>query len=342
MNDRLSELFVWRKELQQLIDFATAETVSRRLPTVAGPPGYGKSWLLRRLYENLNDTSVKKFRGLFVIWVPLDRFESFDDMKAWLQTVVAQAQKICPAVAEINPNDTPEAVIGHLLQKLDEECKPKWRIIVFVDALDEPPNNLCRELENRILENFWRRDCVRMIISFRDDFSLKNPNLRRGETRIVLETFSQEQGREQLEKRATVIPEALTTPIEKLLELVYPYKFNHPGLNTLLSQKIYQNELNGHNPVLTADDLRDCWAALIKDSLAIDPGYAKIVERDLKILVSIKEDTWILETVAKYLDASVTDAQKRLQELIEKSVVAHYSAKRYKVVDGLREFLRSF
>jgi hypothetical protein len=215
-HDCLSDLFVWREELQQLIDFATTPQESRRLRTVAAPPGYGKTCLLRRLYETLNDKSVKEFQGLFVIRTPLKPFTSFDEMKSWLQEVVTQAEEICPAVAEINPTDTPEAIIGHLLQKLGEDCIPQWRVIVIVDALDELPDNLIIVLENRFLAQFWHKDYTRMAISFRNDHSLKNPNLRRGEKRIKLATFSQEQGRKQLQKRAEVIPEPLITPFEIL------------------------------------------------------------------------------------------------------------------------------
>lgn len=340
-HDCLSDLFVWREELQRLIDFATAPQDFHRLRTVAAPPGYGKTCLLRRLYQMLSNQSVRDFKELFVIRVPLDHFESFGDIEAWLLEVVAQAQGVCPDVEEIDSNTTSETMIGYLLQKLCEVCKPKWRIILIVDALDELPNHLRHEFENRVLEKFWRKDCVRIVISFRDDQRLENPSLRRGEKRITLSTFTLEQGREQLKKRAKIIPELLNTPFDVLCELVQPYPFNHPGLNTILARKIKQNEENGHNPVLTAGDLQKCWFELIKEPLAPDPGYAVMLEADLKKVIMVGEDSWTFETFASICEYSQKVAFDHWQDLMERSVVTpHRTHKsRYIIIDGLRELL---
>ncbi len=339
-HDCLGDLFVWRQELQDLIDFVTADQVSRRLRTVAGPPGYGKSWLLRRLNKILSDNTKKEFKELVPIRVPLNRFESFGDMKVWLQDVVEQARKFCPDVTAINPNDTPEAIIGHLLEKLCETCIPTWRIILIVDALDEMPKNLRRELENRFLVKFWRKDCVRMVISFRDDFSLRSDSLRRGERRIVLTTFTEEQGQEQLEKRTTVIPERLNIPAENLSVLVYPYKFTHPGLNSLLSQKINKNEQDGHEQVLTADDLRDCWLTLIKRPLAETLEYANLLQEGLIKVVNHNQDSFTIEDYADMKNCTVEEAYKQMEVLRAENLVIQAGGL-YSVAGGLREFIRA-
>lgn len=339
-HDCLDKLFVWRKELQDLIDFATTETVSRRLRTVAGPPGYGKTCLLHKLHQTLNDKSVKKFKKLFVIWTPIGQFNEFNDLETWLKAIVEQAKDECAQLSKFDSTSESKNVISQLLEKLCETCRPKRRIILIVDALDELPD-LRQELEDHFLAHFWRKECVRIIISFRDEFSLKNPNLRRSERRITLTTFSQEQGQEQLDKRAKLIPEPLSSPFKHLLELVHPYKFNHPGLNTLLSQTINKNEHNSQNPVLTAADLRQCWLALIKEPLAAEPGYAAVLERDLKTIVLHPEDSWTFETFADICKYSQNEAFAHWQDLMAACVVEQHPdySQRYRVIDGLRELL---
>ncbi len=332
------ELFVERRELQQLIGFATAARVSRRLRSVAGPPGYGKTCLLYQLEQYLLD-----HEELFVVRVPTNRSTSKKDLTDWLAEIVEKARKICPLVGKVNPTDEPEAVIGHLLEKLCETCSPTWRIILIVDALDEVPEHIRRELENRFLGQFWRKDCVRLVVSFRDDFKLKTHHLRRGERRIVLDTFTTDQGHQQLEKRAQVIPENLNTPFEELSQLVAPYKFNLPGLTTLLSQQVKKNEQNGQSPVLTAADLKVCWQLLIKQPLAETSGHAKILEADLKAIVLHSEDSWTFETFSRICNYSQNEAFPHWQELMALSVVAPHPIhkSRYMVIDGLREMLRA-
>ncbi|RME50821.1 MAG: hypothetical protein D6796_02220, partial [Caldilineae bacterium] len=51
-----AKLFVGRESLlEDLIRWATAPTVRRRLRTIAAPPGYGKTWLLHELERRLRE-----------------------------------------------------------------------------------------------------------------------------------------------------------------------------------------------------------------------------------------------------------------------------------------------
>ncbi len=333
------DLFVTRSELFSLIDFATATRVSRRLRSVAGPPGYGKTWLLHQLEQHLLN-----HKELFVVRAPTNISTSKKDLTDWLAEIVERARKICPQVGKVNPTeDEPEAVIGHLLEKLCETCSPTWRIILIVDALDEVPEHIRKSMENSFLGQFWLKDCVRMVVSFRDDFSLRAHHLRRGERRIVLDTFTQEQGREQLAKRAYFLDEPSNMAYEEILSLVNPYKLNYPGLNTLLVQKIKQNEQIGQVPLITADDLRDCWQAVIKQPLAETSGYAETLESDLKAIVSHNEDSWTFGTFSRICNYTQNEAFVHWQGFIALSVVVPHPIHKsgYMVIDGLREMLRA-
>jgi len=334
-----SELFVWRSELQALLDFAIAPQASRRLNTVAAPPGYGKTWLLRRLFQILD-----QYKDLFVIWTPTEHLREFGDLEAWLRDIVEGAKGKCPQVEEINLNAPPEAIIGYLLEKMCETCIPTFRVILIVDALDELPNNLRRELENRFLAQFWRKNCVRMVISFREDFFLRSHTLRRGELRITLNAFSPEQGRELVAKRTQFVPaETHNISFKDLLELVEPYPFNLPQLNTILSQKVHHNEKLKKKPLLGSADLRSAWLELINQPLASSASYAEILEKDLKTIVLYPEDSWSPEEFARVCGYNQIDAFNHWQDLVALSLVVPdpRGNRRYMVIDGLRELLRA-
>ncbi|MFQ5578725.1 MAG: AAA family ATPase, partial [Anaerolineae bacterium] len=184
--------------LEILTRWATAEAVRRRLRTVAAPPGYGKTWLLRELERRLKERPD----GLFIIRAPTPQLTSVDAITGWLPEVVLTAQAICPKVRNIAPGDSPQTAIARLLQDLAQTCSPPRRVLLFVDGLDEISGSAQKELARHLLEPFWGDPSVRMVISFRDDYSLRSHLLRRGETRISLDTFSGEDGKKQLEKRA--------------------------------------------------------------------------------------------------------------------------------------------
>ena len=333
------DLFVGRETfLENLTRWAIEQTVRRRLRTIAAPPGYGKTWLLCELERRLRE---RERNDLFLIRVPTLQLTSRNTIIEWLSEVVPAAQAICPNTRNIAPGDSPQTAIARLLQDLSQSCSPRRRILLFVDGLDEIPSGAQRELARHLLEPFWRGPSVQMVISFRDDYSLKSHLLRRGEERVFLVTFSPQEGKEQLDRRARLAGETLPITREALLALVAPYSLNVPGINTILARRIRENADEERDPLLVADDLRDCWRELIGPQLNQMSQKATVLEEDLKNIVEIEEDTWTLEEFMEICNYTQTDAYYHIQSLLALTVVVQAGGPLYKVTDGLRELLRA-
>jgi hypothetical protein len=332
------DLFVGREpELQNLKEWATALTVPRRLKIITAPPGYGKSWLLRQLENQLN---AKHGRELFLIDAPTLQLRSRADIAAWLPSIFREAKKFCYEVRTPDPANSPETIISHLLEDLSKNCSPTLRPIILVDAFDELLPNEGRELEKHLLEPFWANSTVRIVIAFRDELSLVSPTLRRGEERMRLEAFSEPEGRRQLDKRLKLKDESLRVSLEDFLDLVDPYTLNVPALNLILLRRIRQNEQANRSPLLLADDLRASWHELVGEKLTQQPFSVDTLESDLWKIVRIPETSWNLETFAEVCGYTVYKALQHIDSLITLGVVNQTRRQRYQVIDGLREILR--
>ncbi|MBN1995308.1 MAG: hypothetical protein JW953_21650 [Anaerolineae bacterium] len=335
-----SELFVGReRELEDLVRWATDIAVpSRRLRTIAAPPGYGKTWLLKQLVCRLAE-----WRDLFIITAPTLTLTSYAAITKWLLTVIEQAGTVCAKMSAVPPDESLEAWVRHLLENLTQNS-PSLRPILIVDGLNELADNERRELEKYLLDQFWLNPEVRIIVSFREESYLIPSNPRRGEKRISLETFSKIEnkisadGHQQLHKRATIIPEKLEAPLEEFLEIVAPYALTVPGLNTILFRRARENEANHRRPILNANDLKESRYELIGPELRQKPETVKTIEDALRQIVALQENSWILENFAgnKYTQR---EALNHIQTLMVLSIVTHIGGQRYQIVDGLRELL---
>ncbi|MCK6625934.1 MAG: hypothetical protein L6R45_12250 [Anaerolineae bacterium] len=332
------DLFVGREtELADLIRWATADTVPRRLRTIVGPPGYGKSWLLCQLEKRLRD-SRRHGRDLFLLRIPTAEVISRQQIKAWLPSLIKTAQDVRSGeIRDHAPTDPPETIIARLLEDLCQNCSPTLRPILLVDALDELLDNERRELEKNLLEQFWLNPGVRIVMAFRDDLGLKSPNLRRGEIRTPLQIFEPETGQKQLQKLAA---ENVPPQPADLLPLLPPYLWTHPQINVSLYE-IAQREAPNRQPLaFTTDELKSCWVSLIKDKVDQALLSQDVIENDLRA-ISAGEDTWTLETFAALGQYAQGEALDHLQSLMALSIVSQAGGQRYQVVDGLRELLRA-
>lgn len=330
-------LFVGREaELEQLIQWAIAETVPRRLKTIAAPPGYGKSWLLYQLEERLHGNH-RAGCPLFLIRVPAKVVTSREAIAAWLPSVITKAQVDHPYdnIRDHNPVNPPETIIAHLLEDLCENCHPALCPILIVDAFDELPDNERGDLERHLLERFWNNSSVRMIMAFRDEIRLTSPPLRRGEERIPLGVFTPMLGQKQLQRRAEFYQDSLS--LQVLLPLIPYYNWTHPKINTSLYETAKQKIQNQQPLEFTLDEKRSCWVALIAEKLPYTPLTLSLIEKDLKAIIG-SGNTCTAETFAQAGGYSLSIAFKHLQDLMALSLIFTENQK-YKVIDGIREFI---
>lgn len=400
------------QELAQLIEWATVPNVRYRLKSIAAPPGYGKSWLLSEFVRRLSDRD-----DLFIIRVPTLRLKSKADIDDWLPSVVKAAREICLNVRQHEGDTLPESIL-RLLDDLCENCIPALRPLLIVDGFDELSDDERQILESHLLQSFWRNECTRIAIAFRDELSLYNSRLRRVEDRMNLNVFIPQYGEEQLQKR--VEKDKITKlSITDLRPLIPLYTWTHPEVNCNLYEIAKQKIKNNKDLSFTADELRDSWLSLVKDKLyqvmptrdtylfkvelekslidnlgtgqlpaklreqfkengeiltsqaqcvkveqaegkwmIVDAGsdkkyliqsennnqaldvYLDTIEADLKIIAGHKEDTWTIKTYGQLCGCSELEASRRVQKLMELSLVANEGS-RFKIVDGIREIIRA-
>ncbi|GIK43241.1 MAG: hypothetical protein BroJett011_70740 [Chloroflexota bacterium] len=332
-------LFIGREaELAQLIQWVTTNAIlSRRLITIAAPPGYGKSWLLGKLQKRLLE---RHGRDLFIMFVAAADLTSISKMTNWIQSVIKAAREGGLAVRESNPEDSLATIIHHLLEDLCEHSNPPLRPVLMVDGLDELAPKTAEVLQKVFLESFWDKPQLRMIISFRDEFSLTSHTLRLGEERMSLTAFTPPTGKEQLRKRVTSEAPSILfqKDLKDLVALIPQYTWTNPGLNTCLYTKAKKRRVNGQTPLLTVADLNECWLGPIKAKSKELSVTLSELESNLKIVSA--EDTWTVETFSQICGYSLVVAHKHIQELIALSLVTNEKQK-YKIVDGIRELIRA-
>lgn len=258
-------------------------------------------------------------------------------MLKWLLSILEQAKHACSNIRDAAPGDTLESIIFRLLEDLCQHCGPTVRPILIVDNFDEVHPNEREMLEKQLLEQFWRNLCVRIIIATRDEFGLSSFNLRRGEERKYLSVFKPPEGQAQLEKRAASTDTPVLPPAE-LLPLIRPYQWTNPGLNTCLYEKAKRRRLGQQNPLLTPDDLKNCWLIPIESRSNQVSVSLAVIESDLKAIIS--EETWTVETFAQICNYSRSVALNHIDSMMTLGLLSS-ERQRYKVVDGLREIIRA-
>lgn len=339
IEDFSPQLFVGRKKELDELNVWAIDSDSPRLMTIAAPPGYGKSWLLRQLEHRLSAR-----RDLFLIWLSAEDFKlspanPTDDITAkitsWRQNFVAKARYVC---AQLRTLDLAAAQAYTIAQVVEEVCQNR-HLILLVDGFDELFPNEARPLEKQVLEEFWRKECVRIVMAIREQGKLTSPTLRRGELRSDLNPFSQAEGDQQLAVRL----EELQTPRSELIELVAPYTLQIPGLNTLLARQVRKNEQASRTPLLTSGDVEFCWRELIGESIKTVPHSWETLEQDLIKFGHHPVETW---TVSDFVVICQVDSEREAREHIDSlqklGVVAHVQHQRFAMVEGLRQLLCAY
>ncbi|MCI0399286.1 MAG: hypothetical protein L0332_29810 [Chloroflexi bacterium] len=322
---------------------------SKRVLTVTALPATGKTWFLNRVREEFNEN------GVVCLWIDIRdlslppnppmtglRRLNPERVNEWLRSFIAELQQTCGNIPTFDPAAETSVLIETIGNEIVYNCWPGKTICVFVDEGDLLLEADWRKFELAILDSFARQESLRFVIALRDKQLVRSIPLLFSETPLRLEILAKDihgeapQGRQQIEALTKASP-GVAEKVERILARLTGYDLTHPGLNTFLCLLVEANpELDGPDVLRGSDYLEMALYSL--NPLAPDSPQEMIA-----LLVGIADfaDEWVIEEVADWLGVSSTKAWQRAQPLIDNWLVVNITKNRYKIADGVREFVRA-
>ena len=189
---------------------------SMRLRSVIGPPGGGKSMFLRQLHATLEIHSSPLF--VFPV-LSLKEVNDSELLWRWLEKATAKANShglggpLPSMVVEVSQ-------IGTVTASLCQACGANFSL-VLVDALEEAPSTWQQEIEQFLIPllNAYRNN-TRVVLTRRDEYTLKEPILRWEEEVHLLKPLSSpaEQIRRRLETAGMMDADQQREPWDQKLD----------------------------------------------------------------------------------------------------------------------------
>lgn len=332
----------------------------RQVLSLIAPPGTGKTWLLNYLKSNWG-------RRRFVIWINIPDLLSKKDtlikeemldteaVSAWLKRVVAEAKKYCRHFPDYDPDLTFGRMIELIVETACQRCDLPHHPLVLVDGYDDIGEEQALLVSDRLLAPFVGDECWRMIIARREERRLINYKLRNSEEtdKALLEKLKKlfSEGDEgfvyrQFENFIAAYREDVNVEkatFDTWLGVFTKYNWNHPFINAYLFDQATVNVTTQLN-TLTQEQLTDCFLATIERRSIdapglIEPALAGIFDLLRKIDCEF-EETWTELDLEEQF--GLKSSSKELDPLFKQGIIvpAGGGYSRYKIADGLREFLR--
>lgn len=325
--------------------WADAPAVEKRVLSLVGPPGSGKTWILKKLYEEWE-------KNRFVVWLDIpsvvDRARGNIDALAfrrWIDKAVDAGQEYCSSLSVSSFVDVASMAEGLANQLC--QCNLDKAPLVLVDGYDEIEEERTRKiLCMKILQPLVEKPCMRLIIAHRDQYRLEGDALRRNQTVLsLLLEESDEFAMQQFERLFTQARPSDPLPAARPWMKRRPhYRWNHPFLNHFL----FERGLSAYpSPALRDLSVQDLYEAIQEAISRPDekgkPRYTPLSQdefRTLHRLANELPDAWSPTDVQARLGVHFfSDA--RIGRLCILAVVVQIPDKPlYQVSDGIRELLR--
>ena len=335
--------------LDKIRKWADAPYTTRRVLSFAAPPGSGKSWILRRFYEERKGHP-------FTIWMNLPELVNQDekrdpDQMLNVNKLVKEVEKIwrnaqihCPPLPPFDPTPDISAIVDNLV-KLLCDCNLQHQPVIIVDGYDEIIEQ-ARVIERRLLDYLIDRDCMRMIITYRDQdkYVLKSDILRYQEQQILLDALdplSSDFARKQF---ALLVQEhyshAKGLPIDVWMSNLKHYQWNHPLANAFLFNLTLSRDQSQLIP-LSPTDLEKCCSDMITRPFEGQQPKYELTQGEFSWLMKIAnklEDEWTEDSLRKICDLTI----KEIDRLFVNGLIIETSppSLRRKIPDPIRMLLR--
>lgn len=334
-------LYVPREEAE--LEVQKWLTGNGRLLTITSPPATGKSWLLKRI-------SGEFLPGRPSFWLDVRDFlapsenspigsRQIDDkkLKQWLIQFLQKARETCAGVPEYD-GGVETAVLLEKFAEAIQQCHPKQKLYLLVEGGDEPAEEIWNDIERQILEPIARIANWRFIIVLRQEQRLISYMLRRDEQRLVLGTLPEisDKGKEQLELLRQEAQNPHLPATDTILTILPDYPWSHPGLNHFLFLEV---KANYHLPCANWLNHDYCLRGLCAiTQLPLD--HVNGMYTYLQQIVNQLDADWTPDELMANFDLPMSKAWERIEALKSAWLVENVARNRFKITDGVREFVQ--
>ncbi len=346
-----SRLFVDRpKILKEMREWADSKGVAQRIWYLLAPPGSGKTWIFRTLF---NEWDAHRL----VIWVDVPSLVQPEktgqtelwNMPAfyqWIDDIQKKARKYCPDLPPIDKTLQLPNIISTLVEYICN-CKPVDAPIFIVDGYDEVSASQAEEIGFQLLDRLMERSCTRMLIAHRDEWGIRGQVITRNKRAIWLneydplpDDFAKKQfdnflGLNQLAAGNLDIDHWMKVELKH-------YCWDHPFINAYLFHCALQGR-PGELQSLSSQDLEDCCKeAIERRNAAGFPTHPPLSPQEWKLLVDLATslpDEWSASDLESIGVPNILDP--RLKKLFEYGLIFN-NGPFYRVAPGIRELLQDY
>jgi len=354
-DDLLEKEFVDRPNAAAEITRWVESPTEKRILSVVAPPGNGKTWILRSLYEDWSNPGKR-----LVLWLDapaiIRRQEEQDTarmiepeaFRQWFDEVQRRAAQHCHHLRPIGKIADFKAQIEALVEMLCN-CDLPHSPVLIVDGYDEITERQAETLSLRLLHPFLGRPCTRLILAHRaewpvkDILSYKRERFFLSEKDPLSRQFALEQFERLFEQRYPGHPPL--NPSDWMDSQCRYYCWNHPFINRFLFECGLASQDVPSLAPLTPQNFVDCCKAVIERPDAQGkPRYPALTDEEFGLLHQLAtqfSEKWTETKVASEMGISLMLIDARFTRLFNAGVIVNLSPSPfYQVADGIREILR--
>ncbi len=336
MPDYSSNLYVVRCEFDEVLKHLRGEATG--LVSLVGPPGCGKSWILKRLCEASRETNQAQEKMLFldVMAIFPDRQWNEDRAKAAIGQLASDAgiKQTWDEMAD------PLIWVKNLMSGL-LSIHPHW--LLLVDGLDLFAKEQQTMIENQILLPFWNRG--KLLLAHRNP-RLFHYQLRTSQKLVwVSQSLNTNEQFEQFKRlwESKVCPSPCVDWLDKLEKWKSQrnqYCWDHPFINAAMFERCYQNKDQSLR-LWGKDDLEQVLQELITRPTATTGagGYPplNVGQRRLLNVLADRRAPWLPRDIRAHLSQPYNDPDLTF---LRQAGLIEYVEEKSQVVPAIGRFVK--
>lgn len=339
-------LYVERQE--ELSKAQAWKNSNRRVLTVTSPPANGKTWFLNHFQQILQQRETPLTFKIDIRDFLRDGLLGFREidpiaLQARVRQFATELRAQCGSVPLINDEAETASILNVLADHISRQCWPGEPIYLFVDGGDEPSSASWKTIERQILEPILAHPHWRLIIALRQSQRLYSHVLRKTEQPleltplIPLAASKTHPGHEQLIKliKEQESTGKLAPPLDSIIGILPDYNWIHPGLNYFLFLEA-STHYSPSEGIKIQPDLMERGITALTDL----PDPQQIIEWLITICQNQRSDEWLIEDLELTFGKSRREAWSIITDLQTHLLITN-TDNRYRITDGVREFVRA-